>query len=84
MREGITCHLWRQDHLEHGGVGEVDLTGLVAAAREEDGQPQTHRDKQVESPFQYLGLVTRTIPASSPEFHSKRGQEAIMTKVNDL
>ena len=26
----------------------------------------------------------RTIPTSSPEFHSKRGQEAIMAEVNDL
>ena len=62
----------------------VDYTGLVAAACEEDGQPQPHRDKQIESPFQYLGLITRTISASSPEFYSKRGQEAIMAKVNDF
>ena len=35
-----------------GGGGDVDYTGLAAAAREEDAHTQTHRDKQVESPFQ--------------------------------
>ena len=67
-----------------GGGGDVDYTGLVAAVREEDDHTQTHCDKQVESPCQDLGLVTQTITASSPEFHGKRGQEAIMTEVNDL
>lgn len=31
-----------------------------------------------------LGLVVRTIPASSLEFHSKRGREAIDAEVEDL
>ena len=31
-----------------------------------------------------LGLVVRTIPPSSSEFHSKRGREAIDTEIDDL
>ena len=62
--------------------GDVDYKGLIAAACDEEGQPEPHRHKQVENPFQHLGLVTRTSPATSPEFHSQRGREAIMAVVN--
>ena len=31
-----------------------------------------------------LGLVVRTIPPSSSEFHSERGREAIDTEIDDL
>ena len=37
-----------------------------------------------QTPTKYLGLVTKVIPARSPEFHSKRGKKAIDDEVNDL
>ena len=42
-----------------------------------------HRPKE-HCPTTHLGLVTKVIPARSPEFHSKRGKKAIEEEVNDL
>ena len=37
-----------------------------------------------QTPTKLLGLVTKVIPACSPEFHSKRGKKAIEDEVSDL
>ena len=37
-----------------------------------------------QTPTKFLGLVTKVIPARSPEFHSKRGKKAIDDEVSDL
>jgi hypothetical protein len=54
------------------------FSAQVASADEE------HRDKSAPSPCPYLGLVVRTIPPSSSEFHSKQGREAIDNEIEDL
>ena len=49
-----------------------------------EGQEAEHRQKHPESPYAYVGLVTKTIPPSSPEFHSAAGRAAIKKEVGGL
>ena len=54
----------------------------LAAAVQAEGQEAEHRHKQPESPYyNYFGLVTKTIPPNSPEFHSADGRAAINKEV---
>ncbi|MHC4950810.1 MAG: reverse transcriptase domain-containing protein, partial [Planctomycetota bacterium] len=60
-----------------------DAQALAAAAQAE-GEHEQHRPKHFYSPFQFLGLVTKTIPPKDPTFHSPEGKLAIQKEVGDL
>ena len=71
--------------LSYAGGGDADMTSAdrAMAARFADGDGQ-HREKDTSSPSPFLGLVVRTIPPSSAEFHSHKGQAAIREEIADL
>ena len=71
--------------LSYAGSGEADMTSAdrAMAARFTDDDRQ-HRDKHNSSPTPILGIVVRTIPPSSAEFHSDKGQAAIREEIEDL
>jgi len=71
--------------LSYAGGGDADMTSAdrAMAARFADGDGQ-HREKDTSSPSPFLGLVVRTIPPSSAEFHSHKGQAAIKEEIADL
>ena len=60
------------------------VLGLMPDGHSSDSAPSSHRPKHLFSPTNYLGLVTKTIPANSPEFHSPKGKKAIFDEVDDL
>ena len=63
-----------------------DLKGLTgtSSATSSRGPAQGHRPKHLFSASYFMGLVTRTISPKSEEFHSARGNKAIMDEVGDL
>ena len=69
---------------------EAEERGLIGRSQyDTDGNsPSTssnsHRPKHFFSPTNYLGLVTKTIPANSSDFHSPKGRKAIFDEVDDL
>ena len=69
----------------YAGSGEADMTDAdrAMAARFSDGDGQ-HRERDTSSPVPFLGLVVRTIPPSSAEFHSDKGRTAIKEEIDDL
>ena len=68
--------------LSYAGRREADMTSadhaMTARFTDADG---LHHDKDTSSPTPILGLVVRTIPPSSAEFHSDRGQALYMKKL---
>ena len=56
----------------------------LAATVQAEGTPDSHRPKHIASPATYLGMVTKTVPPSSPEFHSAAGRAAINKEVGGL
>ena len=71
--------------LSYAGGGETDLTDAdrAMAARLADGHHE-HREKDTFSPTPLQGLVVRTMPPSSAEFHSDKGRAAIDDEIEDL
>ena len=62
---------------------ESDAKALSAAVQAEE-PPGPHRPKHSGASSNVLGLVTKTIPPSSPEFHSAAGRAAINKEVGGL
>ena len=60
-----------------------EAVDLSYASHEDLVDGSGHRPLE-QCPTKYLGLVTKVIPARSPEFHSKMGKKAIEDEVNDL
>ena len=71
--------------LSNAGSGEADMTdadrAMAARFSNRDGQ---YRERDTSSPVPFLGLVVRTIPPSSAEFHSDKGRAAIKEEIDDL
>ena len=72
-------------NLGYAGGSDADLSPLDRAmsARFSDGNGR-HREKNCHPSSPFSGLVVRTIPPSSSEFHSARGRAAIDEEINDL
>ena len=57
---------------------------ILSAAVQAEEPPGPHRPKHSGASSNALGLVTKTIPPSSPEFHSAAGRVAINKEVGGL
>ena len=66
--------------LDPSGEEAVDLS---YASQDDLVDGSGHRPLE-QTPTKYLGLLTKVIPARSPEFHSTRGKKAIEDEINDL
>ena len=56
----------------------------AAVAQSSQNASTAHREKYEPSPYQYLGLVTRIIPANTAEFHSLPRKQALDKEVSRL
>ena len=84
------CNIASDDALDtsYATPPSEDVRGLTAIFSEDEASPSSfgegHRPKQFYSDTNFMGLVTRTIPANSPDFHSPKGRAAIDAEIADL
>ena len=86
----LNCDLFGDDTLDtlYATPQSEEARGLNATFTEGGSSSsslgQGHRPKHYFSDTNFLGLVTRTIPANSPEFHIPKGRKAIHDEISDL
>ena len=86
----LMCKITADDALDlsYATPPSEDVRGLGATFTEGGSSPspfgEGHQPTHFFPETNYMGLVTRTIPANSPDFHSPKRKAAIKAEISDL